>query len=255
MELFGFEIGVIALGLVLILGVIGFAVANSRSNKRRQRARERNTTFNPMDFIDSLDPDTMEGAAKRTQGRTSAEGASAPGGLFGDFGDDEPLAATERRQSQQDLHDQQMQDEPARSSSGASGTSTARTGQIVVLYVMARGSGEFRVSGVNRVLTRSECVLDERGVFSLKDEERQVVFSVVNALEPATFDASSMDISSTRGVAFFFEAKGHGDKRRLDVMLSVARKLAIEIEGELLDDKREPLSSVREATLRSDLTD
>ncbi len=237
MELLGLEILVIAAGLVLILGVIGFAVANSRGSKRRQRARERNTTFNPMDFIESLEPQTADATAKRTQGRRSADTIS--GSLFGDD-DARSEAGLQRPKTQQ-----------APSQPQTSGS----VGQIIVLYVMARGSGEFRVSGVNRVLTRSECVLDERGVFTLKDEEREVVFSVVNALEPATFDATSIDISTTRGVAFFFETRGRGDRPRFDAMLSVARKLALEIEGDLLDEKREPLSSVREATLRSDLTD
>ncbi len=237
MGFFGFEIGVIVAGLVLILGVIGFAVANSRGNKRRQRARERNTTFNPMDFIDSLEPESGDAAAKRRRAASHADIGS--GSLFGE---EAPQSGVEHQQEPPHAEPPQ----PA---------SSGEVGQIIVLYVMARGSGEFRVSGVNRVLTRAECVLDERGVFSLKDEEQQVIFSVVNALEPATFDATSIDVSSTRGVAFFFETKGRGDKRRFDGMLSIARKLALEIEGELLDDKREPLSSVREATLRSDLSD
>ena len=242
MEFIGIEIWVIAAGLALIFGVIGFAVANSRSNKRRQRARERNTTFNPMDFIDSLGPEEGEGG-KRNQvpdqrrggkgansraANKESKGARADARTSQPIGDDSPEGAVDH-------------DDKAR--------------QIVVLYVMARGAGEFRCSGVNRVLTRAECVLDERGVFTLKDDERQVVFSAVNALEPATFDAASMDISSTRGVAFFFETRGRGDQRRFDAMLSTARKLALEIEGELLDEKREPLSSVREAALRSDLSD
>ena len=240
MEFLGFEIGVIAAGLALILGVIGFAMANSRSSKRRQRARERNTTFNPMDFIDSLGPEPGEGKgggeARAQRGSGIAQNnLRGAGGLRGDDANRQGGEAG--------------QGEPAERRSDGS------TPQILVLYVMARGSGEFRCSGVNRVLTRSECVLDERGVFSLKDEERRVVFSVVNALEPATFDAASLDISTTRGVAFFFETRGRGDRRRFDAMLSIARKLAIEIEGELLDEKREPLSSVREATLRSDLSE
>jgi len=233
---FLFEVGVIVAGLVLILGVIGFAVANSRGNKRRQRARERNTTFNPMDFIDSLEPEAGDAAARR---RRTGNNANADAGAGALFGEDAPQPGAGHQQ-------EQPRGEPP---------PTGTVGQIIVFYVMARGSGEFRVSGVNRVLTRAECVLDERGVFSLKDDEQRVVFSVVNALEPATFDATSMDVSTTRGVAFFFEAKGRGDKRRFDAMLSLARKLALEIEGELLDEKREPLSSVREASLRSDLSD
>ena len=240
MEFLGFEIGVIAAGLVLILGVIGFAVANSRGNKRRQRARERNTTFNPIDFIDSFEPADKQ--AKHGQGRRAAD--THTGTLFGDNAPEASRGLEQQKQQQQKAQDQASQRRP-----------TESVGQIIVIYVMARGSGEFRVSGVNRVLTRAECVLDERGVFSLKNDEQQVVFSVVGAHEPATFDAASMDVSTTRGVAFFFETQGQGDKRRFDAMLSNARKLALEIEGELLDDKREPLSSVREASLRSDLTD
>lgn len=235
-QLENMETWVLAVGFAAILGVIGFAVATSRGNKRRQRARERNTTFNPMDFIDSLGTEGGQGSGATSQGnrRRSGQGAGEPSeDLFSAAG----LGGDQNSQTT------------------AHGAQSDSTPQILVLYVMARGSGEFRCSGVNRVLTRAECVLDERGVFSLKNEEHDVVFSVVNALEPATFDAASMDITTTRGVAFFFEARGRGDKRRFDAMLSIARKLALEIEGELLDEKREALSSVREAALRSDLSD
>ncbi len=277
------EFWLLVMGGAVIIGVLGFAVASSNSNKRRRRVRERDTTItNPGDLFTRLGDDENGKPAKNNKGglgkRRKEPVVAGPDGpdsphsqgspmkgaaaANADVGQDEGRPDTAESETRQGS----LINDPAADLATRRETALSKRMQsapedihqqtrVLVMYVMARGQGEFRCSGVNRVLTRSACMLDERGVFHLKDDDQQVVFSVVNALEPATFDPDRIDVANTRGLVFFLETKGPGDKRRFDVMLSIARKLALELDGELLDEKREPLTSVRELTYKVDLAD
>ena len=277
------EFWLLVIGGAVIIGIIGFAIASSNSNKRRRRVRERNTTITtPGDLFNGLSGEETGKPAKGSRGGLgkgrkepivdspdspdspdSASEGEAPADA--DVGKDKGAGDTTQSESGQSGQGSLINDpeeEPAaRPESELPGRSQAASAdiehdvQVLVVYVMARGQGEFRCSGVNRVLTRSGCMLDERGIFHLKDDDQRDIFSVVNALEPATFDPDRIEVDNTRGLVFFLETRGQGDKRRFDSMLSIARKLALELDGELLDDKREPLSSVRELTYKVDLAD
>ena len=277
------EFWLLVIGGAVIIGIIGFAIASSSSNKRRRRVRERNTTITtPGDLFNGLSGEENGKPAKNSRGgrgkgrkepivnsldsHDSASEGEAPADV--DLGENEGAGDATQSESGQSgqsgqgsLINDREEDLAARPEielPGRSQTASAdirHDAQVLVVYVMARGQGEFRCSGVNRVLTRSGCMLDERGIFHLKDDDQRDVFSVVNALEPATFDPDRIEVDNTRGLVFFLETRGQGDKRRFDSMLSIARKLALELDGELLDDKREPLSSVRELTYKVDLAD
>lgn len=264
------EFWLLVIGGALIIGIIGFAVASSNANKRHRRARERNTTITaPGDLFEALGGDEKGKPAKKSKsgggtrrkepvvGGSSEDAVSPQAGLGTNAGASDADAADTAQSSQ--VNNPSGEERATRSERAPrKKTHTAvedaqHEAALLVVYVMARGQGEFRCSGVNRVLTRAACVLDDRGVFHLKDDDKRVVFSVVNALEPATFDPDRIDVDNTRGLVFFLETRGQGDKKRFESMLSTARKLALELDGELLDDKREPLSSVREHTYKVDL--
>lgn len=264
------EFWLLVVGGAVIIGVIGFAIASS-SARRHRRVRERNTTIsNPSDLFDPLGSDGNGKPAKSGKGGRGRY-RKEPG--IGAGTEDAVAVDTRQRKGrgaqaaaisetgQGSLIDDAEENLAMRAEAVPSAKTESESGQIdhqpqlLVVYVMARGQGEFRCSGVNRVLSRSGCSLDERGVFHLKDNGQRSVFSVVNALEPATFDPDQINIANTRGLVFFLETQGQGDKRRFESMLGIARKLALELDGELLDDKREPLTSVREYTYKVDLPD
>ena len=283
------EFWLLVIGGAVIIGILGFAVASSSSNKRRRRVRERNTTITtPGDLFNGLSGEengkpAKSGRAGRGKGRkepivnslnslNSLNNLDSPNGPDSASEDEAPAGvdvekgvkaadSTQSETGQGSLINDPEEDLAARPETELPGRPQSASAdihhqaQVLVVYVMARGQGEFRCSGVNRVLTRSGCMLDERGIFHLKDDDQRDVFSVVNALEPATFDPDRIEVDNTRGLVFFLETRGQGDKKRFDAMLSIARKLALELDGELLDDKREPLSSVRELTYKVDLAD
>ena len=265
------EFWLLVMGGAVIIGIIGFAVASSNSNKRRRRTRERNTTIaTPGDLFNGLGGDENGKPAKSSrggrEGRRKEPVVGSPStdaaAAIADVDQEESSPDAAQPETGQGSLIDDPEQEPAIPPETAPPGKTQpaledihHEAQLLVVYVMARGQGEFRCSGVNRVLTRSACMLDERGVFHLKDDHQRVIFSVVNALEPATFDPDRIDVANTRGLVFFMESRGQGDKKRFDSMLSIARKLALELDGELLDDKREPLTSVRELTYKVDLAD
>ncbi len=276
------EFWLLVIGGVTIVGVIGFAVASSRGSKRRRRDLERNTTITTSDIYGDLGAgDNHQSNKDDKQGRGGRRKEPILAGdpkhrasaqVNPDQAESEQDSETETAESSEsrqgtlieegaqanadagaaesnDLPLKPLRDEPA----GAVEIQTEH--QVLVVYVMARSQGEFRCSGISRVLTRAGCMLDERGVFQMRDDDQKEVFGIVNAFEPATFELERMDIDTTRGLVFFMEVRGRLDRQRFDTMLGLARKLALELDGELLDDKREPLSSVREHSYKADLVD
>ena len=218
------EFWLLVIGGAVIIGVIGFAIASSNANKRHRRVRERNTIITtPGDLFDALGGDENGKPAKSGKGNRG-RGRKEPvvGGSFGDAASAEADANKVEGAGNTEVsgtgqgsliddpeEDRAVGPEPAQAGkTQPAPNETDHKPQLLVVYVMARGQGEFRCSGVNRVLTRSGCMLDERGVFHLKDEDHRVVFSVVNALEPATFDPDRIHVDNTRGLVFFF-----GDSR------------------------------------------
>ncbi len=231
----------LVIGSAALIGVIGFALATSKSNKRRRREQREHTTTT-VTAADLFGPLSTDDKGEPVGNAPSADG--------------DGLAPVTPRGQGQSGGGKRPRGIPARPPGDQSqGASDQREPQVLVIYVMARGQGELRCSGVNRVLTRAGCVLDERGVFRMKDADQNGIFAVVNAFEPGTFDQGRIDMGHTRGLVFFMEVRNWQDKQRFDTMLKCARQLARELDGELLDDKREPLSSVREAMYKANLKD
>lgn len=246
------EIWVILIGGTIIIGVVGYAWASSRHAAQQRRANDRGQNIDSDTFIKGL-----------LQEEEATRNAGAKQGKKHKSHRKEPSMDTADPSSESAIPKQGSLINNKRSEADQQSTKNAPAPQetsghqqvLVLMYVMARGGDEFRCSGINRILTRVGGVLDERGVFNIRDEQQEISFSVVNALEPATFDRERMDQSSTRGIALFFQTRGTGDTQRFESMMNAARRLSVELDGELLDDKREPLSGVREQRYKSDLAD
>lgn len=246
------EIWVIIIGGAIIIGVVGYAWASSRHAAQQRRASDRGQNIDSDAFIKGLLKE--EGSRSNAAAKQEEAGDSGRKEPTMDAGEPSDEASNPRQGSLINNKNAQA-DQQSTANEGASKVAASHEPQLVLVYVMARGGDEFRCSGVNRILTRIGCVLDERGVFNLRDEHQNISFSVVNALEPATFDRERMDRAKTRGIAFFFQTSGEGDKKCFESMMNAARQLSVELDGELLDDKREPFSSVREQRYKTDLAD
>lgn len=75
------------------------------------------------------------------------------------------------------------------------------------------------------------------------DGQGEVLFSLINTVNPGTFDQTKMDRLMTPGVSLFMQlpAVGRG-LAHFDLMLKAADKLASEVDGLLFDAKRQPLN-------------
>ena len=267
-----FELWTLGIGGAMLVGVVSYAWASSRHAAQRRRNLDRGESIDSREFIDQMLQGEAAKAAQANNGknkkdkrrkgvrkRAGEQQEPSMGGVSETAAKTNTGHGAPRQASLIDNNvdhnnkNNKPQGDSDREIESMAGL--AQQSQLVLVYVMARSGGEFRCSGVNRMLTRAGCSLDERGVFNLKDKDHKPSFSVVNAHEPATFDRERLDITTTRGLAFFFESRGSGDKNRFDSLMNTARRLSMELDGDLLDEKRQPFSTVREQRYRSDLAE
>jgi len=75
----------------------------------------------------------------------------------------------------------------------------------------------------------------------------KVTFSLVNAMNPGTFDLDNMENFVTQGISLFMTLPNAGNAFEVfDQMLIAAKQLANEFNGQLLDDKRNVLTKQTE---------
>lgn len=84
----------------------------------------------------------------------------------------------------------------------------------------------------------------------------KVQFSMANAIEPGTFDLDSMGESNCPGVSFFMGLPGpKNSMKAFDFMLETAQTLVRNLGGELLDERRSPMSDQTIAHCRQRIRD
>jgi cell division protein ZipA len=83
------------------------------------------------------------------------------------------------------------------------------------------------------------------------DDDTRIYFSMANMVKPGTFPFETMDDFTTPGLMLFAQLDGRPeDITILEEMIATARKLAAELDGEVLDETRRPLTVRKEEELR-----
>ncbi|MTW20140.1 cell division protein ZipA [Allochromatium palmeri] len=99
----------------------------------------------------------------------------------------------------------------------------------------------------------------EMDIFHCLDEfedEVRVYFSMANMVKPGRFAFDDMESFSTPGLVLFAQLEGDPeDMTILDEMVATARKLALSLNGDVLDETRRPLTVKKEEDLRQAVTD
>jgi cell division protein ZipA len=94
----------------------------------------------------------------------------------------------------------------------------------------------------------------EMDIFHCLDEfedEIRVYFSMANMVKPGRFAFDDMESFSTPGLVLFAQLEGDPeDMTILDEMVATARKLAMSLNGDVLDNTRRPLTVKKEEELR-----
>ncbi|BCU07557.1 cell division protein ZipA [Allochromatium tepidum] len=99
----------------------------------------------------------------------------------------------------------------------------------------------------------------EMDIFHCLDEfedEIRVYFSMANMVKPGRFPFDDMEEFSTPGLVLFAQLEGDPeDMTILDEMVATARKLAMSLNGDVLDETRRPLTVKKEEELRQAVLD
>lgn len=114
---------------------------------------------------------------------------------------------------------------------------------VIIISVMARERGGFPGAALLEILLANGLRYGHRSIFhSYTGEEREEesLYSVANAVKPGTFDLNKMESFHTPGVTLFLALPSPGGKpmEAFDAMLTTARAIAEQLNGELRDENR-----------------
>ncbi len=129
--------------------------------------------------------------------------------------------------------------------------------KIVVLHVHAGEGLCFTAPAVQEALEASGLRFGQHGIFHRHvDTSRgqQPMFSVASMVKPGTLDPDEPDTLETPGLALFMQLPGPFDGlSAFEQMLEVARRLADQLEGHLLDGTRCDLTNQAVEHIREEL--
>ena len=116
--------------------------------------------------------------------------------------------------------------------------------EVLVVHVLAR---EAPMAGPALVETVTHYGLryGDMNIFHHYDAAtRQPAFSMASAVEPGTFDLSTLDSFETPGVSFFLQLPGpSAPLEAFEAMVQVAKALAERFQGELRDEQRSVMTA------------
>ena len=108
------------------------------------------------------------------------------------------------------------------------------------MNVLARRGVPFTGDQVFAALRGKGLKFGDMNIFHRIDAmNRRVNYSVANVVEPGTFDMADMESFRSPGLCFFLQLPGPDHPARVfEDMLSVARDVASELDGEFKDEQR-----------------
>ena len=110
--------------------------------------------------------------------------------------------------------------------------------KIVQIHVLALDE-PFTGPRLSEVLTASGLVFGEMDIFHRLDAQGRVEFSLASALEPGSFDQSSIEDFTGPGLILFMRVHELSEPLRVfDDLLAVAQAIALELYGEVKDETR-----------------
>lgn len=119
--------------------------------------------------------------------------------------------------------------------------------KVLIINVVAHDKEGFKGPALLQNILESGLRFGEMDIFHRHESmtgNGERYFSMANGVKPGTFDLDDIDHFSTRAVSFFLGLPGpKHPKRAFDVMLAAARKLANELNGELLDDQHSVMTA------------
>lgn len=116
------------------------------------------------------------------------------------------------------------------------------------------GDDDFNVADIFHVLESLGLEYGSMKIFERVDESRFVHFGVANMVEPGTFPDENLDEYYSPGVVFFMQVDGLEDpKATFDNYIKTALVFAHEMDGTVLDHRRQPLTDQMVSAIRAAL--
>lgn len=149
-----------------------------------------------------------------------------------------------------------VQSAPTESAGGRPGVGseeqpTPPAHQIIALRLVAPPTEVFEGAALRAAIEAEGLVFGRYQIFHRLDAAGRAVFSLASLKEPGTFDVSTMDLGSFRGVAMFVVLPGPlpgGDA--FDGLIATARAIAGRLGGLLQDERGVALGPIRIGQLR-----
>jgi cell division protein ZipA len=127
---------------------------------------------------------------------------------------------------------------------------------IVALRLRARQPAGFDGSDLVKAFSAEGLEFGRFGAFHSLDERRRSRFLVASLVEPGSFEIEKMHELRCPGVSMFMVLPGPREPlSALDGMLTCARRLAERLDGEVLDDKGNPLTMQQAGWLREQVVE
>lgn len=116
--------------------------------------------------------------------------------------------------------------------------------QVIALHVVARVHS-FNGEDLLRCVLSYGLRFGDMSIFHRHEQpsgQGRVLFSMAKAVEPGTFALESMTGEDIPGVTFFLGLPGVNSITAYDIMVDTARRLATELQGDVLDENQQPLT-------------
>lgn len=129
----------------------------------------------------------------------------------------------------------------------ASNVAAATSSELLVIFHVVAHSGEtFTGPMIMQMMAELELEYGDLGIYHYNIErlnKKQSVYCVANMLKPGNFDLNSMEAFSTRGLTMIMQLPGPEDGlKAFNIMVEHAQRLTAFLNGELLDEDRNPLT-------------
>jgi cell division protein ZipA len=132
---------------------------------------------------------------------------------------------------------------------------TGKSEMFVVIYVLALDE-PFLGQALVDTLLDSGMTFGEMDIYHQLDDSATQLFSLASAVEPGTFNLSSIGQFSTPGVSLFMRVHELAAPLQvLDLMLSVANSIAQELNGEVRDETRSVMTPQTKEHCRESITE
>jgi len=130
---------------------------------------------------------------------------------------------------------------------------------INVIHVLSKQHRQFSAYELMQALSNTHMIFGEMDIFHRHQEENgegEVLFSLASATEPGTFDMQKMRNVICKGLILLMTVSGHEENiDDFELMLTTAMQLAEDLDGDICDDKRQPLTTAKIESCRSKIRD